>query len=262
MFSGKFSCPTCGYGLPELEPRLFSFNSPVGACPDCDGLGVQRFFDPRRVVRHPHLSLAGGAVRGWDRTNSYYFQLIRSLARHYDFDIEEPFETLPERIRDIVLYGSRGRRIEFRYVNDRGGERQWRHAFEGIIPNMQRRYRETESNAVRAALGQYQSTQPCKTCGGARLNEAARHVFVGGLALPEVTARSVGDSLRFFAGLQLAGWRAEIADKIVKEIRDRLSFLADVGLEYLTLDRSAETLSGAKHSEFASPARSAPGWWA
>ena len=244
VFSGKFSCPVCGYGIPELEPRLFSFNSPIGACPDCDGLGVQRFFDPRRVVRHPHLSLAGGAVRGWDRTNSYYSQLIRSLARHYDFDIEEPFEALPERIRDIVLYGSRGRRIEFRYVNDRGGERQWRHAFEGIIPNMQRRYRETESNAVRAALGQYQSTQPCEKCGGSRLNEAARHVFVGDLALPQVTARSVAKALEFFAGLQLTGWRAEIADKIVKEIRDRLRFLADVGLEYLTLDRRAETLSG------------------
>ena len=244
VFSGKFACPVCGYGIPELEPRLFSFNSPIGACGDCDGLGVQRFFDPRRVVRHPHLSLAGGAVRGWDRNNTYYFQMIRSLAGHYGFDIEMPFEELPERIRDIVLYGSRGQRIDFRYVNERGGERQWRHSFEGIIPNMQRRYRETESNAVRAALGNYQSTQACEACGGSRLNEAARHVFVGGRALPGLAAGSVAESLRFFSDLELEGWRAEVADRVVKEIRNRLGFLVDVGLDYLTLDRSAETLSG------------------
>ena len=244
VFSGKFACPVCGYGIPELEPRLFSFNSPVGACADCDGLGVQRFFDPRRVVRHPHLSLAGGAVRGWDRNNTYYFQMIRSLAGHYGFDIEMPFEELPERIRDIVLYGSRGQRIDFRYVNERGGERQWRHSFEGIIPNMQRRYRETESNAVRAALGNYQSTQACEACGGSRLNEAARHVFIGGRALPGLASGSVAESLRFFSDLELEGWRAEVADRVVKEIRNRLGFLVDVGLDYLTLDRSAETLSG------------------
>ncbi|MCZ0955026.1 MAG: excinuclease ABC subunit UvrA [Rhodospirillaceae bacterium] len=244
VFSGKFACPVCGYGIPELEPRLFSFNSPVGACADCDGLGVQRFFDPLRVVRHPHLSLAGGAVRGWDRNNTYYFQMIRSLAEHYGFDIETPFEELPERIRDIVLYGSRGQRIDFRYVNERGGERQWRHSFEGIIPNMQRRYRETESNAVRAALGNYQSTQACEACRGSRLNEAARHVFVGGRALPAVAAGSVAETLRFFSDLELEGWRAEVADRVVKEIRNRLGFLVDVGLDYLTLDRSAETLSG------------------
>ena len=244
VFSGKFACPVCGYGIPELEPRLFSFNSPIGACNDCDGLGMQRFFDPRRVVRHPHLSLAGGAVRGWDRNNTYYFQMIRSLAAHYGFDIEKPFEELPERIRDIVLYGSRGQRIDFRYINERGGERQWRHSFEGIIPNMQRRYRETESNAVRAALGNYQSTQACEACGGSRLNEAARHVFIGGRALPGLAAASVAESLRFFSGLELAGWRAEVADRVVKEIRNRLGFLVDVGLDYLTLDRSAETLSG------------------
>ena len=244
VFSGKFACPVCGYGIPELEPRLFSFNSPVGACADCDGLGVQRFFDPRRVVRHPHLSLAGGAVRGWDRNNTYYFQMIRSLAGHYGFDMEKPFEELPERIRDIVLYGSRGQRIDFRYVNERGGERQWRHSFEGIIPNMQRRYRETESNAVRAALGNYQSTQACEACGGSRLNEAARHVFIGGRALPGLASGSVAESLRFFSDLELEGWRAEVADRVVKEIRNRLGFLVDVGLDYLTLDRSAETLSG------------------
>ena len=244
VFSGKFSCPICGYGIPELEPRLFSFNSPLGACPDCDGLGVQRFFDPRRVVRHAHLSLAGGAVRGWDRNNSYYFHLILSLAKHYDFDIETPFETLPAKIRDIVLYGSRGRRIEFRYINERGGERQWRHSFEGIIPNMQRRYSETESNAVRAALGKYQSTQQCESCDGSRLNEAGRHVFLGGRALPQITAGSVSETLEFFADLELTGWRAEVADRVLKEIRSRLGFLADVGLQYLTLERSAETLSG------------------
>ena len=244
VFSGKFACPVCGYGIPELEPRLFSFNSPVGACADCDGLGVQRFFDPRRVVRHPHLSLAGGAVRGWDRNNTYYFQMIRSLAGHYGFDIETPFEELPERIRDIVLHGSRGQRIDFRYVNERGGERQWRHSFEGVIPNMRRRYRETESNAVRAALGNYQSTQACEACAGSRLNEAARHVFVGGRALPGLAAGSVAETLRFFSGLELEGWRAEVADRVVKEIRNRLGFLVDVGLDYLTLDRSAETLSG------------------
>ena len=244
VFSGKFACPVCGYGIPELAPRLFSFNSPVGACADCDGLGVQRFFDPRRVVRHPHLSLAGGAVRGWDRNNTYYFQMIRSLAGHYGFDIETPFEDLPERIRNIVLYGSRGQRIDFRYVNERGGERQWRHSFEGIIPNMQRRYRETESNAVRSALGNYQSTQACEACRGSRLNEAARHVFVGGRALPALAAGSVAETLRFFSDLELEGWRAEVADRVVKEIRNRLGFLVDVGLDYLTLDRSAETLSG------------------
>ena len=244
VFSGKFACPVCGYGIPELEPRLFSFNSPVGACADCDGLGVQRFFDPLRVVRHPHLSLAGGAVRGWDRNNTYYFQMIRSLAGHYGFDIETPFEELPERIRDIVLYGSRGQRIDFRYVNERGGERQWRHSFEGIIPNMQRRYRETESNAVRAALGNYQSTQSCEACRGSRLNEAARHVFVGSRALPALAGGSVAETLQFFGDLELEGWRAEVADRVVKEIRNRLGFLVDVGLDYLTLDRSAETLSG------------------
>ena len=183
-------------------------------------------------------------MRGWDRNNTYYFQMIRSLAGHYGFDIETPFEELPERIRDVVLYGSRGQRIDFRYVNERGGERQWRHSFEGIIPNMQRRYRETESNAVRSALGNYQSTQACEACRGSRLNEAARHVFVGGRALPALAAGSVAETLRFFSDLQLEGWRAEVADRVVKEIRNRLGFLVDVGLDYLTLDRSAETLSG------------------
>ena len=244
VFSDRFACSICGYGIPELEPRLFSFNNPTGACPDCDGLGVRHFFDPQRVVRYPHLSLAGGAVRGWDRRNLYYFQLIESLAKHYGFDIEEPFETLPESVREVVLYGSKDERIEFHYVNARGSESQWRHSFEGIIPNMQRRYQETESNAVREELGKFQSIQSCEHCGGSRLNEAARHVFVQDRALHEITAQSVGDALGFFQGLELSGWRGEIADKIVKEIQNRLGFLADVGLDYLTLDRGADTLSG------------------
>ncbi len=244
IFSDKFACSICGYGIVELEPRLFSFNNPVGACPDCDGLGVRRFFDPQRVVRHPHLSLAGGAVRGWDRRNPYYFQLIQSLASHYSFDIEEPFESLPTGIRDVVLYGSKGERIEFHYVNSRGSENQWRHGFEGIIPNMQRRYQETDSNAVREELGKYQSIQTCERCGGSRLNEAARNVFVQDRTLPDITAQSVGEAFDFFKELKLAGWRGEIADRIVREIQNRLGFLADVGLDYLTLDRSANTLSG------------------
>jgi len=244
VFSDKFACSTCGYAIPELEPRLFSFNNPIGACSACDGLGVRRFFDPQRVVRHPHLSLAGGAVRGWDRRNPYYFQLIQSLAKHYSFDIEEAFEALPEKIRDAVLYGSQGEKIQFHYVNARGSESQWRHAFEGIIPNMQRRYQETDSNAVREELGKYQSIQPCESCAGSRLNEAARNVFVQERALPDITAQSVGDALDFFKELKLTGWRGEIAEKIVKEIQNRLGFLADVGLDYLTLNRSADTLSG------------------
>jgi len=244
VFSDKFACSMCGYGIPELEPRLFSFNNPVGACPDCDGLGVRRFFDPQRVVRYPHLSLAGGAVRGWDRRNLYYFQLIQSLAKHYAFDIEEPFEALAESIRNVVLYGSDDERIEFHYVNARGSESQWRHSFEGIIPNMRRRYKETESSAVREELGKYQSIQSCERCGGSRLNEAARNVFVQERALHDITAQSVGEAVSFFQELRLTGWRGEIADKIVKEIQNRLGFLADVGLDYLTLDRSADTLSG------------------
>jgi excinuclease ABC subunit A len=243
-FSGKFACPHCGYSIAELEPRLFSFNNPLGACADCDGLGVRRFFDPQRIVRHPHLALAGGAIRGWDRRNPYYFQMIQSLAEHYSFDIEQPFEELPEKFRNILLHGSGGERIRFRYVNARGSQNEWRHAFEGILPNMQRRYQETESNAVREELAKYQSIQTCTSCGGMRLNAAARNVFVEDLGLAQIAAFSVLEALAFFAELKLAGWRGEIADKIVKEIGSRLRFLADVGLGYLTLDRSADTLSG------------------
>jgi excinuclease ABC subunit A len=244
VFSDRFACNECGYSLRELEPRLFSFNNPIGACPDCDGLGVRRFFDAERIVRHPKLSLAGGAIRGWDRRNAYYFQMIQSLAAHYGFDIEKPFEELSAKVRRILLEGSGGETITFRYENARGSHYQTTHPWEGVIPNMQRRWQETESNAVREELGKYQSIQPCQSCGGTRLNEAARNVFVEDRALPAIAALGVGDALAFFQNLRLAGWRGEIADRIVREIGSRLRFLVDVGLGYLTLDRSADTLSG------------------
>ena len=244
VFSAKFACPLCGYSLAELEPRLFSFNNPVGACPSCDGLGVKQFFDAARIAAHPHLSLAGGAVRGWDRRNAWYFQLLQSLARHYKFDIETPFDALPEKIRQLILHGSGDEVISFRYVNERGGSVTRRHSFEGVIPNMERRYHETESPVVREELAKYLSSRPCPECGGTRLRREARFVFVGGENLPGITGRSVGEALTFFEQLSLPGWRGEIATKIVKEIRARLSFLVNVGLDYLALDRSAETLSG------------------
>ena len=244
VFSDKFACSTCGYGIPELEPRLFSFNNPAGACQDCDGLGVRQFFDPQRVVRYPHLSLAGGAVRGWDRHNTHYFQLIKSLGTHYSFDIETPFETLQDTIREVVLYGSGEEKIKFDYLSAQGNESEWHHAFEGIIPNMKRRYKETESNAVREELSKYQSIQTCARCQGSRLNDASRNVLLHDHAIHEITAKTVGESFHFFAELKLAGWRGEIADTIVQEVQSRLGFLVDVGLDYLTLDRSADTLSG------------------
>ena len=244
IFSANFACPLCGYSIPELEPRIFSFNNPAGACPGCDGLGVEQFFDPERVVAHPHLSLAAGAVRGWDRRNAYYFQLIRSLGRHYGFDVETCWEDLPETVRRAVLYGSGEEAIEFSYLNERGRGARRTHPFEGIIPNMERRYRETESNAVREELARYISSQPCPDCGGTRLNEAARHVFVADHNLPAITALPVGRALAFFDGLALPGRRGKIAAKVVKEIGQRLRFLVNVGLDYLTLERSAETLSG------------------
>ncbi|MFQ5644049.1 MAG: excinuclease ABC subunit UvrA [Thiogranum sp.] len=243
-FSSKFACPQCGYSLSELEPRLFSFNNPVGACPACDGLGVKQSFDPKRVVGHPHLSLAGGAVRGWDRRNAYYFQLISSLADHYGFDIECPFDELSEKARDVILYGSGKQVIEFRYLNERNGVKVKRHTFEGIIRNMERRYHETESSVVREELSRYLSTHPCQVCEGTRLNRAARHVFIEGRNLPDIAALPVGDASDFFAGLKLPGRRGAIAEKIVKEIRERLDFLVNVGLNYLSLERSADTLSG------------------
>ena len=244
VFSDRMACSICGYSLPELEPRLFSFNNPIGACPTCDGLGVKQFFDPQRVVVHPHLSLAGGAVRGWDRRNAYYFQLIQALARHFDFDIETPWDELHEKVRQILLYGSGEEQVEFRYLNGQGGTIRRRHPFEGIIPNLERRYQETESITVREELAKYLSNRPCPECGGTRLNRAARHVFVNGLSLPQVTRLSVGAAMALFSELSLEGWRREIAARIVKEIADRLRFLSNVGLDYLTLERSAETLSG------------------
>jgi len=244
VFSARFACPVCNYSVPELEPRLFSFNNPAGACPTCDGLGVREFFDTDRVVRHRQLSVAGGAIRGWDRRNTYYFQMMQSLASHYRFDLEVPFEDLPGRIQRILLHGSDGEEIQFRYLTGRGTTVSRRHAFEGILPNLERRYRETGSTVVRDELSRYLGVQPCPDCGGTRLNAVARNVFVQGRSLPELTAMSVTRARAFFDGLVLGGWRGEIAVRIVREIAGRVRFLADVGLEYLTLDRSAETLSG------------------
>ena len=244
IFSQRFACPICNYSMVELEPRLFSFNNPAGACPVCDGLGVKQYFDAARVIRHPNLSVAGGAIRGWDRRNAYYFALMESLARHYEFDIEVPYESLSAEVRNVILHGSGADEIDFQYVTGRGSKITRRHTFEGILPNLERRYRETESNFVRDELAKYLSVQPCPECSGTRLNAAARNVFVQGRALPEITAMAVNAALSFFEQLTLEGWRGEVAAKIVNEIRNRVRFLADVGLEYLTLDRSAETLSG------------------
>jgi excinuclease ABC subunit A len=244
IFSDRFACAICGYSITELEPKLFSFNNPAGACATCSGLGVQPFFDPARVVHHPHLSLAGGAIRGWDRRNAYYFALIQSLAKQYKFDIEVPWDDLSAKCKKIVLYGSGEEKIEFKYVDAKGGTSRRSHKWEGVIPNLERRYRETESLVVREELAKYLSNQPCPDCGGTRLNRAARHVFVADRNLSELTRLSVGDAMRFSQELTLEGWRGEIAAKIVKEIGERLRFLCDVGLDYLTLDRSAETLSG------------------
>ncbi len=244
-FSNKFACPICGYSIAELEPRLFSFNNPQGACPDCDGLGMRMFFDAGRVVTHPNLSLAGGAIRGWDSNSTFYWMMISALAKHYKFDTSVPWENLPEKVRQMILYGNDGEKIQYKYENKKKGNKwAWQHAWEGIIPNMQRRFTETQSTAVREELAKYQSTQACATCKGTRLNAAARNVFVQERPLNEIASLSVTSALEFFSRLDLAGWRGEIADKIVKEIAARLKFLADVGLGYLSLDRSADTLSG------------------
>ncbi|BBA37187.1 excinuclease ABC subunit A [Methylocaldum marinum] len=244
VYSDKYACPHCGYSLSELEPRIFSFNNPKGACPSCDGLGVKQFFDPRLVVQNPQLSLAGGAVRGWDRRNAYYYHLVQSLAEHYGFDPEQPFGQLSKSVRDIILYGSGTETIPFKVLTARGDTLVHRHAFEGIIPNMERRYRETDSMMVREELSKYLSGKPCPECEGTRLNLAARHVFVADSSLPELTALPIRRVLEFFAGLTLSGRRGEVAAKIVKEITARLQFLVNVGLDYLTLARSADTLSG------------------
>ncbi len=243
-FSDRFACKICGYSLTELEPRLFSFNNPSGACSGCDGLGVKQFFDPDRVVVNSDLSLAGGAIRGWDRKTTYYFHMIQSLAAHFKFDIEKPFNELPEKLQQVILYGSGKEKIEFRYANTRGMQIQQLHRFEGVIPNLDRRYRETESNAVREELSRFLNSQTCPECDGTRLNRSARNVFITDLALPEISDMSVGVAVEFFANLKLEGWRGTIADKIVEEIGQRLGFLSDVGLDYLSLNRSADTLSG------------------
>ena len=243
-FSSKFACAECGYSLSELEPRLFSFNNPMGACSACDGLGVDQFFDPERVIHDETLSLSDGAIRGWDKRTTYYYALLEALAQHYHFSIEAAFCDLPKTTRDRVLYGSGQDVIEFHYQRPNGGSLIKKHPFEGIIPNMQRRYRESDSNLVREELAKYLSSRPCQLCGGERLCEAARHVFINNKNLPELTAYSIEDTHRFFKQLQLPGKRGEIAGKINKEIVERLGFLVNVGLNYLSLSRSAETLSG------------------
>ena len=243
MFSSSFACPHCGYSLHELEPRLFSFNNPAGACPTCDGLGVEQFFDPNKVVQNPDVSLASGAIKGWDRRSFYYFGLLKSVADHYGFDLEAPFSQLSKKFQNIILNGSK-EEIEFVYVNDRGDKIKRKHAFEGVLNNMARRYKETESNAVREELAKYINNRPCLDCGGSRLRREARYVFLDKTNLPMVAEKSIGEALEFFEALELSGQRAKIAEKILKEIRERLSFLVNVGLNYLSLSRSAETLSG------------------
>ena len=248
LYSAKFACPICSYSLQELEPRLFSFNNPMGACPRCDGLGAISFFDPKRVVAFPQLSLASGAIKGWDRRNQFYFQMVQSLAKHYGFDLDKPFNKLSDRIQQIVLYGSEKEKIAFQYLSDRGKTVVREHAFEGIIPNLERRYRETDSIMVREELAKYLNSKPCPECDGTRLKREARHVKVGPVgnerAIFEVSSWPLKRTGEFFRGLKLEGQRQAIADKIVKEIISRLQFLNNVGLDYLSLDRSAETLSG------------------
>jgi excinuclease ABC subunit A len=244
LFSSKFACPQCGYALQELEPRLFSFNNPMGACPECDGLGQIQFFDPARVVAYPHLSLASGAIKGWDKRNQFYFQMIESLAGHYGFDTDVVFEQLPEATRQIVLYGSGKEQIRFKYLNEKGTRSDRSHTFEGIIPSLERRYKETDSLMVREELAKYLNNKPCPECEGARLRREARHVLIGGRTITDISHLSLIECRDFFNLLQLTGQRAQVADKIVKEITARLTFLINVGLDYLSLDRSAETLSG------------------
>ncbi|HRN08813.1 MAG TPA: excinuclease ABC subunit UvrA, partial [Ottowia sp.] len=252
LFNSKFACPVCGHSIAELEPRLFSFNAPAGACPSCDGLGTTEVFDAERVVAFPSLSLASGAIKGWDRRNSYYFALIESLAKHYKFSVEAPFESLSEAVRRAILHGSGDEEIKFSYTFESGqsaGRKVTKkHAFEGILPNMARRYRETDSAVVREELARLRGTLPCPDCGGTRLRRDARHVFIGEgeqrRAVYQISHVTLGEALTYFDALHLAGAKAEIADKVVREIGNRLKFLNDVGLNYLSLDRSAETLSG------------------
>ncbi|WP_185232108.1 excinuclease ABC subunit UvrA [Teredinibacter franksiae] len=244
VFSAKHSCPICDYSLAELEPRLFSFNSPAGACTGCDGLGVKQFFAETKLVQFSESSLSEGAIRGWDKRNLYYFHMLTSLAEHYGFDIDKPWGKLAKKHREVILHGSNGESIDFSYANDRGDTYHRNHTFEGVIPNLERRYRETESSSVRDELSKYLCTMKCPDCDGARLKKDARHVFVDNKTLPEITEFPVGDAHEYFLNLQFTGARQEIAEKILKELRDRFRFLVDVGLNYLSLNRSAETLSG------------------
>ncbi|MBK7167730.1 MAG: excinuclease ABC subunit UvrA [Gammaproteobacteria bacterium] len=244
VFSARFACPECGHSIPALEPRLFSFNNPAGACPTCDGLGVQQFFDVERIVQHPEASLARGAIRGWDKRSVYYFHLLGSLAEHYGFSVDTPFEQFDPEHRKRVLYGSGEEAIRFSYVNDRGDVIQRTHTFEGIVPNLERRYRETDSAAVREELAKFIGVRRCDDCAGSRLRPEARHVFVDDRTLPEIAALPVGEAHDYFQRLHLEGRRGQIAEKIQKELQSRLGFLVNVGLNYLTLDRSADTLSG------------------
>ncbi|MCY9866093.1 excinuclease ABC subunit UvrA [Vibrio coralliirubri] len=244
IFSANFACPKCGYSMQELEPRLFSFNNPAGACGTCDGLGVQQYFDPSRVILDENLSIAEGAIKGWDQKNYYYFQMLTSLSEHYGFDLYAPFNSLPKKTQEIILKGSGRTEVEFKYINDRGDIRVKRHPFEGILNTLERRYRDTESSAVREDLAKYISTKSCSSCDGTRLRLEARNVFIGDTTLPEIVELSIADALQFFQELKLDGQRGQIADKVMKEINDRLHFLVNVGLNYLNLSRSAETLSG------------------
>jgi len=244
VYSARYACPTCGYSLPELEPRLFSFNNPAGACSDCDGLGVKQFFDPERIVRDASLSLPSGAIAGWDRRNPFYFRMLECLARHYRFDLDLPFSELPEKVRNVILHGSGDEPIAFSYPSEKGGLTRRKHPFEGVVPNMERRYRDTLSPGVRDELARYLGSQPCRACNGDRLRREARHVYVADRAIQDITRLPVRGARAFFATLALGGARGEVAAKIVREIEARLRFLEDVGLEYLSLARSAETLSG------------------
>ncbi|MGE6608496.1 excinuclease ABC subunit UvrA [Halomonas sp. NPDC076908] len=243
-FSSRFACPVCGYSLAELEPRMFSFNNPAGACPTCDGLGVQQYFDPDKLISHPELSLAEGVIKGWDRRNIYYFTQLQALAQHYRFELETPWHELARHEREVILNGSGNEKIPFVYVGDRGRKVTREHAFEGVLPNMQRRYRETESNMVRDDLSKYIAVQPCATCSGSRLRKESRHVYVDDHNIAEIVRFPIGEAWRYFADLTLPGRKGEIADKIVHEIHARLEFLVNVGLDYLNLERSADTLSG------------------